>query len=934
MFVGLGAWLPLMRADDAPFDVGREAPSDDLAGDAGEVAGAMAAGPAELSGQARVGASDACASTDEESHGSWRAIDAQRPRDAAFSRIVHPAALGADSPRVAEAHRRAAILAFAETLDGGWPSRALAIAAAMRPGGPLADHGPAPDRMTLTRWHAKWTAHGCNWAALVPLPSTGRRRADLHGDVEAHLLRALRTKPALLAKNPKRLHAAAETFCADPARRGRVRCPSYHAVRRWLRALPPEEIWMAGFGTKAARARTAPASVQPLERPNELWFVDEVLLPTWIRLWNHPARLWEPARVWGIFVLDGYTRACLTFHLTRPLSTNKNTRLSSTATGEQIAGVVAGAIVPELAHPEFRHFARSEPGEIRFDGSGNTKSARNLLAKAARLNTTLGEPYAPWARAAIERYFRTLKERELGLAEGGVLGHAKYTVPFDPTATDPRTHRDRNNFDANRLEDYPWRQQFPVLSLPTFEDLEGIVLHAVKRYNETPHEGLRRQEQEQDVSPTSLWAKAEPPLQAEPYNVLSAFAGAARKIDKRGVTANDHWYLNDALHLVYPVGSKVFVRIDPLARGVWVYHPQVAIASRSTGLFVERRDAFAAAMTPEELVVATRKRYRALRDQQREDQRKVLAEQVGEEAARDLAAQEAERKRKQDRRSGRQKRAAEHERKKSQMSFAADLVHADAPTDETAVAKRRRRLEAIAMEAARPTAGGSGATIASASVDDTSTWSGAGSMSAVDSSTRASAHAPVRIGDEIAMTGSSGGAERSDAHSADGMSAARRAAVELPGDASAAANAAAHAPQPTSSDSSGVHRYTAASLGAALPSTATPAPATPTPATPTVPPGAPGPYAHLSKPIDFATLLRRAQRPGAGGTRGPRPLQQPMQTRVLALPPRPSAPVDDPARVFGGATGDAAIQRGGAASTPDGAAADTAGPSDQAAKAG
>jgi hypothetical protein len=192
----------------------------------------------------------------------------------------------------------------------------------------------------------------------------------------------------------------------------------------------------------------------------------------------------------------------------------------------------------------------------------------------------------------------------------------------------------------------PYRLEIPVESLGTIEHLRAAVRHAVNTYNATEHRGIGR------LTPRSLYLKTAPridPTASRRSAVLGLFPGHRLTVEPRGVEAANTWYNNDDLHRAYAPGSQVFVRRDPLGRGVFVYPRQLSLRARIPSLFVQSKDAWARSLDPKQFAAAVRGEYAPVRQRVNADRDAVRQATIGGKAARDVKAAIAERAREQDR---------------------------------------------------------------------------------------------------------------------------------------------------------------------------------------------------------------------------------------------------------------------------------------------
>jgi len=559
-----------------------------------------------------------------------------------------PAAFDEKSDRMVEARRRERIVGYGNTLSGGQPWRLKRIEAAIeQKRGALHGYGPVPSLSSYQRWTRRYRAAGNTIAGLIDLPPVGCKPRDIRGKVATRLKTLVFGRAAKFrvgsGRRPSwtRISRLLSAWCnanGAPA-------PSVHAVRRYVLSIPATQLFMAEFGTKATRARRSPKSTNPTNRALELFFADETMLPTWVKVWHQTEKKWYAARTWAVFVLDAHTRAIVAWWVKEPSAVSASRRLHSHFTALEVVATVAGAVDPNWADPDLRNFARGEPGEIRLDGSGNTKSAAKLL-KDKGFNTSVGQPYASWCRGVMEHYFATLKERDLNALTGDDDVH----LPYDPDREDPRTTRERNSGDEHKME--PYRFEIPVESLGETHQVVSVIRHAVNAYNETPHRGL------DFVTPASLFEKTAPRMSQTSSPVLGLFKGHKLTVDPRGVEVANVWYQSLVLQEVFPPGTEVFVRSDPFERGVLVYPERPSARGRVPALFVGQRDRFARALTAEAFNRVIKADLADIRDEINEARDEMRDEDLGTATADAFRGDIAERSRAQDAKSRRGKSSA------------------------------------------------------------------------------------------------------------------------------------------------------------------------------------------------------------------------------------------------------------------------------------
>jgi hypothetical protein len=297
-------------------------------------------------------------------------------------RLPDPSAFDLDDPRLVEARRRLEIVRYAESLGGGMPSRQVAVERAITgaPRSPIYGLVPAPSLSTLQRWMKRYRGAKESIAGLVDAPSTGRPSKDVKGKVARYVRKQVRANAASLrlgGVGGRPRWECLTTRVQGFADAKGLPAPTKHAVIRFVRGMPPAEVVLAALGTKRARARVARKAKHPTDAAHELIFGDEVMLPTWIRVWHEQLECWLPARAWAFFLLDAHSRAILAHWVKEPDYRTASRLLHTHLTAQEIVAITAGIIVPELAHPDDLQFVRGEPRMLRVDGSGNTRRRRS-----------------------------------------------------------------------------------------------------------------------------------------------------------------------------------------------------------------------------------------------------------------------------------------------------------------------------------------------------------------------------------------------------------------------------------------------------------------------------------------------------------------------------------------------------------------------------
>lgn len=562
--------------------------------------------------------------------------------------IVELGALNADDPRLLEAYRRERILLFVETLEAGWSARSRLVAKAIAEGD-LRGEGPAPSRVTLSRWHQRWVKGDRQPGALIDLPSTGRPAEHIHAHLERYLLRVARSRPT---RGPKKLHEDAAAFVAHSERLSRDDLPTRDRIRRWRNSRPVKERLLASYGTRAARAHAETKRTYPTERPNQLWQADETSIPVWARGFDKTLKTWFLAVVWAVVVRDHFSRAVLGWWVKDPTPENP---FHSQFTAAEVLGVIAGAAIPELAHPAVRHLVRGDPEKVIVDGSGAMGAAKRELDKYGFGKHSM--PYSPWQNGGIENRFLTLKKHELP----DVVGSKVEWIPF-AADLDPRTVRDRENFDPYSAQ--PKLLEVPLMALPRVEHIRAVFSYFMASRNAKPNRKIA------GYTPEALFLKeAEFTRNHGPSRLIASFPTHHVQVTQNGVQVNHIDFQSDELQTAYPHKTKVLVRRDPLQRGVYVYPLSVSLRTRDTGMFVPRSDDWSRMLRPEQVHQAIRAETASMRDTIDDDRAAYAREVIGADAADALEEAHGKRDKKRRRTSTKAKKIEAAKAKKAQQEL-------------------------------------------------------------------------------------------------------------------------------------------------------------------------------------------------------------------------------------------------------------------------
>lgn len=408
--------------------------------------------------------------------------------------------------------------------------------------------GPAPSRSSLYRWCRKAEEKDgeINLYDFFDRPRSGRPTKPFDPKVRDYL-----TERLLLQEfsSLNQLLRDAEEYAAAEG----LEAPTYAMVRRFVYSFDPAEEEAARSGSRAAVTRAMPKSTVPADEPHQIWTLDEMCLPVWMRAYHPHDRQWVAVKPWVVLVADNYSRAILSYLLVPPYE--QGAKISYTA--DHILATLLSAALPELAPEETAPYAGYLPEVLRWDKHSTHKNLRGDLRQNG-IQVPQLPGLEPHRRGSIERLVSTLKDFCTPIP-----GAAAHTEPIGPQLTeDPKKRRTRAAAGGGTRRA---KKEVAVGDLLRYEDLVAELGKRVRAYNEE-HEH-RMLGTTPDVA---YHRKLEKKNARNGRDAVLLIEGRMLTCTKAGIEFRDTRFAWESGGQELQLRQQVHCRPDPLLRGMFV----------------------------------------------------------------------------------------------------------------------------------------------------------------------------------------------------------------------------------------------------------------------------------------------------------------------------------------------------------------------------
>jgi CBS domain-containing protein len=207
-----------------------------------------------------------------------------------------------------------------------------------------------PSRSTLAALRAKWNDGAHALDDYRDQERSGRPRTPL----DERLMDAART---LISNGSAPSIRALHTELEGPAAALGLPRPTYAVLRRIFGQHVIRRT-AAKYGAAGAELDAIPHATVPARHTHDVWTLDELLLPAWIRSWNRVRKVWVSVRPWVVIVIDVRSRAALAALLVDPA------RRTDPATGEPAGAVTREDVLAALLSVACRELAPAATQEL------------------------------------------------------------------------------------------------------------------------------------------------------------------------------------------------------------------------------------------------------------------------------------------------------------------------------------------------------------------------------------------------------------------------------------------------------------------------------------------------------------------------------------------------------------------------------------------
>lgn len=608
-------------------------------------------------------------------------LNGERPLNPRRGRTASRAAKAKEAARVKDADRRALahynIFLFADSLPG-YSVRELVdeIAARLhdpRPPALLQGVGPI-GRSTLHRILVKGREARARGDLSVETfargAGSGRPRTKLDPRLLEHLLDLIRIRPgARLTYYLSDLEEIAAEF-------GLPR-PTLHMVESVYRSIDPAELAVARHGAKAGMADAMQRATIPTSRPHEVWTLDELQIPVWIKAYDPARRRLVSVQPFAVVIVDNHSRVVVAFHVVPPFGSGATVGYSSA----DILGAFYSAALPDLAPPSLRRFSGFLCDTLRMDNHATHTGLREIL-EANGVNVPDLPVQTPYSRGLIERLVGSVK----GICED-IRGHEASWLPADQVEENPSRTRSAA---AATLDRVARKTIIAVEDLYDVDELTAQLLTRLEKYHERPHRILRR-------APVAVYLERLRREESRPgIDALRWLPVVRLQVGRGRIEHRNRVFAARVAGRTLRHGAQVTCRAEPLGRGLY-------LMQRGVPWFLRPLDEEARYIDPGRFAEDQREAAAAISQSAEDAHRRRLETQAGEDAAlraevemRVSIAEAKQRKRERKRRS--EKRIRDRQRQSREVTRPQAVP--DAPAGQAS--RRRRKATPVAAEPELP----------------------------------------------------------------------------------------------------------------------------------------------------------------------------------------------------------------------------------------
>lgn len=449
------------------------------------------------------------------------------------------------------AHQRLAWATFIREFDGSLPKCREAMIQAMeagklmppflKPGQTIRD--ATPSLFTLGEWR-RLPDERLSVERLRHKPSGGRPRTPWHPEVtmefEQQISAGRFERPAALHKHLKRFATA----------RG-LPYPPVHQVHHRMGDVPLLRRVVARHGKRAGIADAANHGAVPATYAHEIWVLDELDLPVWVKTYSFEAQQIVAVKPVVILVVDGASGVVVSYYVANPLARGA---LRGADRDDVMATVLSGCF-PELARPACVRYAGWKPTTLRYDRAPIHSDSRQRLRDIG-VNVPELPGYAPWARGQVEAVVNIIKAAVVAFhGYDKLFSVAEYASPTDLTTREAAVRSgDRIPEVTPVLVQDMWSMQRLADELDTvIREFNEDQLHDRTKMPRAASYGLA-------LDSTKLVSGRDATSCLIPHRV---------KVQKNGIRVNRIPFEAAGKDFQFPVGSRVDIRIDPAFRGIF-----------------------------------------------------------------------------------------------------------------------------------------------------------------------------------------------------------------------------------------------------------------------------------------------------------------------------------------------------------------------------